>query len=355
MTSKFKQLTKDDRHLIAALKLRKLTNQEIADEVGCHERTIRRELKRGVAGGRSYNATDPHQKKLARRKRLKYLGMKIDKDDDLRQFVVAALYDKQRPEAIEGRLKNFHPELASITAKSIYNWLYAPQGQQYAHLLPSHRYKPKRRSKSKARRELIPDRLPIAQRPVGAANRTRYGHTASDTMVSGKKTGSTVAIAGTVERKLRYVALSKIPDLRPRSMNCGLRKNFNAMGIAIHSDVKDNGIENRDHKVIETELGIRSYFCDPYSSWQKGEIEKVFQMVRAEGIPKGMDLSLVSTRQLRAIQDTLNARWRKSLGYYSANELMDRRRAHEKRQQEKKRTADAMRYTEYNVLTTSNY
>ena len=352
-------LTKEDRHLIASLKRRKLTQAEMAQEVGCSERTIRRELKRGVGAGRDYNATDAHQKKLARRKRAKYLGMKIDQNKELENFIVAALKQNQRPETIAGRIRQFHPELPDITAKTIYNWLYAPQGQQYAHLLPSKRYRPKRRRQKRAKRALIPDRTPLSKRPLGATNRTRYGHTASDTMVSGKKTGSTAAIAGTVERKLRYVTLTKLANLKPQTMNEGLRANFTNMGITIHTDTKDNGIENKQHRYIEQELGITSYFCEPYSAWQKGEIEHIFKLVRAEGIPKGTDLSTITDQQLHGIQDTLNNRWRKSLGYYSPAELMEKRRAYEQkkrqkqRQRQKKRTADAVRYTGSKSLTTT--
>lgn len=353
MGNTYKQLTKEDRHLIATLKRRKLTQTEIAEEVGCSERTIRRELTQGVHAGREYNAVDAWQKKLARRKRSKYLGMKIDTHPDLEAFIVAALKDTQRPEAISGRITAFHPELPTVTAKSIYHWLYAPQGQRYAHLLPSRRYKPKKRRKNKTKRELIPDRIPLSTRPAGATNRTRYGHTSSDTMVSGKKTGSTTAIAGTVERTLRYVTLSKLDNLKPDTMNQGLRANFAAVGIAIHTDTKDNGIENKHHKQIESELGITSYFCDPYSSWQKGEIAHIFKLVRAEGIPKGTDLSTVTTQQLQDIQNTLNNRWRKSLNYHSPAELMSKRRAYEQKQRQKKRTAHAVRYTESKSLTTT--
>lgn len=355
----YNQLTKEDRHTIAALKKRKLTQKEIAAEIGRSERTIRRELKHGVSAGREYNATDAHQKKLARKKRSKYLGMKIDKHDELKDFIVRALESKQRPEAIAGRIVNFHgpnsdQPIPSVTARTIYNWLYAPQGQQYAHLLPSRRYKPKKRRKNRNKRKLIPERTPLTERPTGATNRTRYGHTASDTMVSGKKTGSKTAIAGTVERKLRYVTLAKLDNLRPQTMNKGLKANFKAMGIAIHTDTKDNGIENKHHKQIEAELGITSYFCDPYSSWQKGEIEHIFKLVRAEGIPKGTDLSIITEQQLQDIQDTLNGRWRKSLDYYSPSELMEKRRAYEQKQRQKKRTAKAVRYTKSKSLTTTH-
>lgn len=358
MEQHFHQLTKEDRHTIAVLKKRKLTHKEIAAEIGFSERTIRRELKRGRRSGRAYNATDAHQKKLSRRKRSKYLGMKIDKHPELESFITSALKARQRPETIAGRIKVFHGQashnpLPPVTAKSIYNWLYAPQGAKYAHLLPSKRYQPKQRKKPTAKREIIPNRVSISRRPLSANNRSRYGHTASDTMVSGKKTGSKAAIAGTLERKLRYVSLSKLKDLKPATMNAGLKSNFNAMGIAIHTDTKDNGIENAYHEQIERELGISSYFCDPYSSWQKGEIENIFKLVRAEGVPKGMDLNELSAKQLRAIQDTLNNRWRKSLGYYSPAELMEKRRRYEERQKQKLQLTNTLSYTGSKSLKTT--
>ena len=327
----FNQINKEDRHLISILKSRKVTNIEIAKEIGCSVRTIGRELKRGRMEGRSYNSIDANRAKSLRKITQIYVGFKIEEHEDLRLFIIEALKSGQRPEAIAGRIKHYHLTIPSITARSIYNWIYSSRGQQYSIYLPSNRSKPKKRKKEYSKQERIPDRTPITNRPISINNRSRHGHTSSDTMVSGTKTRSRVAIAGTIERKTRYLTLSLIPNLKPSSMNIGLKKNFKKQMIKIYSDTKDNGIENMLHRQIEDELGIKSYFCQPYHSWEKGEIENAFKLVRAEGVPKGCDLSMITPQRLAQIEDTINSRWRKSLNYASPKELMAKRLAYEQK------------------------
>jgi IS30 family transposase len=42
----------------------------------------------------------------------------------------------------------------------------------------------------------------------------------------------------------------------------------------------DNGLENALHELTNLELGVKSYFCKPYHSWEKGSIEN------RNGIPR---------------------------------------------------------------------
>jgi IS30 family transposase len=82
----------------------------------------------------------------------------------------------------------------------------------------------------------------------------------------------------------------------------------------------DNGIENRDH----TELGIPTFFCDPYSSWQKGGNENGNKLLR-RFFPKGTDFNLVTQKQLDAKVLLINEKPRRSLGYRSALEVAMKR------------------------------
>ena len=86
--------------------------------------------------------------------------------------------------------------------------------------------------------------------------------------------------------------------------------------LAIDSLTLDNGVENQYHE----ELGIPTYFCEPYSSWQKGGIENANGMIR-RFIPKGMDLSKVSKKYLEIVLEIINNKPRKSLGYKTPNEV----------------------------------
>jgi IS30 family transposase len=161
---------------------------------------------------------------------------------------------------------------------------------------------------------MIPGRVSIHERFLGAANRTRYGHWEGDTIVSGKKTVSTAAVSVAYERKSRLITAQRIQNLKPASHTAALRDmlaNKKALSIT-----QDNGIENRLHQ----ELGIPSFFCDPYSSWQKGGVENANKMIRRY-IPKGIDLATISQTYLDQIVSVINGKPRRILGYRTALEV----------------------------------
>src|SRR3989338_1612953 len=163
------------------------------------------------------------------------------------------------------------PLSASKTA--IYACPRSVHGQRHVPLRYSRRYRKKRR-KPKTKKAMIPDRVSIHERFLGADHRTRYGHWEGDTLVSGKKTGSTAAASVTYERKTRLVLARRIENLKPASHTAALQDmltNKKALSIT-----QDNGIENKDHRL----LGIPTFFCDPYSSWQKGGVENANKMIR---------------------------------------------------------------------------
>ena len=78
----------------------------------------------------------------------------------------------------------------------------------------------------------------------------------------------------------------------------------------------DNGIEYKQHHNINTTM----YFCDPYSSWQKGSVENVNKMIRRY-FPKGTDFSKITSEQLKYVIDLINKKPRKILGYRTALEV----------------------------------
>ena len=82
---------------------------------------------------------------------------------------------------------------------------------------------------------------------------------------------------------------------------------------------QDNGIENTRHE----ELGVPVYFCDPYSSWQKGGVENANKMIR-RFIPKGADIAAYSQEYVSMAVDILNNKPRKSLGYKTPLEVMQK-------------------------------
>lgn len=286
--------------------------RSIAAVLGRSPNTISDEIRRNsVRTG--YKPVSAQAKAVARRKFASYQGRKIQESMGLRWYIIVRLQAHWNPDEIAGAMKREkQPFYASKT--SIYEWLRSEWGQYYCQFLDSRRYRSRKRQK-KVARPMIPDRVSIAERPLGATNRTRYGHWEGDTVVSGKRTGSRAALAVVQERKSRYLDARTIPDLRPSSFN-GALWDIQAGVAKMHSLSLDNGLENRYH----ANLDVPTFFCDPYSSWQKGGVENGNRMIR-KYLPKGMDLATVTPAHLQDIMWIINNKPRKILGYKSAAQV----------------------------------
>lgn len=256
---------------------------------------------------------DPYkaQTKISwRRTHVKRDWKKIDQNKKLRNYIISKLKLHWNPDEISGRMKkDKEPFYASKTA--IYEWLHSPRGQYWCTYLYRKRYHKKKRVK-KTKRVMIPSRISYQLRPLGASNRTRYGHYESDSVVSGKLGKGGVSVLQ--ERKSRYV------DARLMASMSALKnsKLLNEMleDKKVLSITTDNGIEYKDHKNINSTV----FFCYPYSSWQKGSVENVNKMIRRY-FPKGTDFSKIKPEQLTYVIDLINKKPRKILGYRTATEV----------------------------------
>lgn len=81
-----------------------------------------------------------------------------------------------------------------------------------------------------------------------------------------------------------------------------------------------NGKEFSYHEQVAKALNIKFYFCDPYSSWQRGLNEHTNGLIR-EYIPKKSKFDTVNKTQIVIIQNILNERPRKSLKFLTPNEI----------------------------------
>lgn len=321
-TNKYEHLTQLKRDRLEALLLGGHNQSEIAKILNVDKSTVSREIKRNrrrkkIKGGikyGSYESDTADHKAYLRRYYAKYQGQKINENNELRKYIIEGLKKFKSPDEISGRMrKEKQPFYASKTA--IYQWLRTGRGNCWCQYLYSRRYHRKKQKGTKLKKALIPNRIGILERPLGATNKTRYGHYEGDTVVSGKKTGSKAALSVAYERKAKYVDILKIPNLKSRSHNKAMKKIFeNKKALSL---TQDNGIENVRHE----ELRIPAYFCDPYSSWQKGGIEQVIKMIRWF-IPKRSDINDYSEEYVKMVVEILNNKPRKSLGYLTPYEVM---------------------------------
>lgn len=321
-TRSYRHLTQADRDRLQALRDTGTKQRDIARILTVDPATICREISRNRRKYRRkkhiknrharYEAGVANHKAYVRRKYAKYQGKKIEEDVRLRRYVASRLRRSWNPDEIAGKMKETHmPFYASKT--TMYEWLRSVWGQRYVKYLYSKRCYVKRRKPKTVAQTMIPNRVSIHERPAYAA--TEYGHYEVDTFVSGRNTGSSAAVAIAVETKADYLVMKKLRGMRPKPFAEAVRNMRRT--VIMKSATLDNGIENRDHEAI----GTSTFFCDPYSSWQKPHVENGIRLVRWF-IPKGSDISQVSETKIARIARILNHKPRKSLGYKTPYEVM---------------------------------
>lgn len=302
MRTKGKHVDINERNQIEILLNRGYTQKEIGLVLDIHKGTISREISRHKQADGIYRASVAQHKADIKRRNSKYQCMKIHKDTNLESSIVSAMENYQSPEAIAGRI-------GGISSPSIYKWLYSIHGQRYCHLLCSKRYRPKRRKKTKQKREMIKEAISIRERP------TEGIHWEGDLFVSSSKLPHSVSVAAFVENRSKYMKNILIPNRKPSTMVYAVRRAFK--DITVTDITFDRGIENKYHKLFP----VPAYFCDPHSPWQKPHVENNIGLLRKWHIPSKTDLSCTSQKDITRYTDIINRKWRKSLGYKSSEEV----------------------------------
>ena len=306
----FRHLDQYDRDRIEALWRRGHTKVEIANVVKVDKSTLSREISRRQRKNGVYDAATAQRKALVKRSNSKYQGMKIEADPKLGAYLVAGLKQLRSPNELSGRMrKGKQPFYASTDA--IYKWLYSVYGQQYCRYLCTRRYRKKPQKGETPKREIIPNKISVRERPRGI----KLHPWEWDAMVSPKKAKTTASIAVACSIKEKYISGTKLENLKPENTKLAVR-NLSSK-FQMDSVTLDSGIENRYHE----SFGIPAYFCDPHSPWQKPHVENSIGLLRRWFIPKKTDLSKVAEEELQMYFDILNHKYRKSLNYQSAYEV----------------------------------
>lgn len=271
-----------------------------------------------------YDPKKAHHKAYVRRKYSKYQGMKIVQDNKLRRFVDTHLYGDQSPRAIAGRLKKRERYLPYASKDSIHRYIKSVYGRRIA----AHRNKTRsRRKPRKAKSAKLKDRTFIGKRPQIINARMRIGDTEADFIVSGK-TGTGILLVA-VCRKSRSVFIEQILHVHIRAVHRAfqrIKKRFPKMKTV----TMDNDLLFERHRELERILGVKIYFCDPYSSWQKGSIENANKYIR-KYIPKGSDISNYSRYIIKKIEGKLNNRIMECLDFLTPHEVIERYRNRKRR------------------------
>lgn len=306
------------------LNFKRVSLRDIAKYVGRDVSVISREITRHKPQFSPYNAE--LAQKAAERKSAHNTIKKLNKDPILLDYVIKRLQDDWSPEQIAGRLKtNPPPELKKkrICLETIYQYIYdggTDYGGKllYRYLRKKKSYRQKHYSRQ-PKKVMITDRTSIHDRDECINQKESYGHLESDSMVCRYRKPISVQY----ERKAMLVRINKLDNFKSQSTNEAITNAINTLPINfVKSITYDNGIENSHHYQLKEEFNIKTYFCDPYASWQKGGVENINGLIR-QYLPRKTDLTTISDNDIYEIQEKLNNRPRKTLNYLTPNEIMN--------------------------------
>ncbi len=321
----YKHLTYEERHTFAAYLRDGLSYREITRRLGRSPNTWSLEV---LENGGNREAYSPQLAQLsASLRKWEANSRNPAKSPAVWDFVLRKLKKRFSPEQISKDIVTQYPrdEIMRISYETIYAFISSKEGREMnLHKFLRHKCLRKlRKTGMKAlptRKVKIPHRISIHERPKIVAAKGRYGDWESDLMEGARRTKACLSVQK--ERRSQYLILVKIPD---KSAKENVRAITGSIGLfpprLRRTITYDNGSENATHARVNRLLKTSSYFCDAYASWQKGSVENGIGLVR-DYLPKRTDLTLISDIELKRIQDELNDRPRKCLGWKTPRQVL---------------------------------
>lgn len=324
-------LSLDERKMIEKMLNQGISRRQIAKVVWKWKTSICDEVKNNSTFHDWYKAHLAH--KLHLRKSLNKGNIsKIENSEKLREYIKEKLLLDWSPEEISWRLKLFHSDtdldtyIPHVCHETIYHFIYESDEWKKLKLAQFLRRHKKKRTKWHERKkkgvEFLKDRVSIHKRPKKINQRKEIWDWESDSVLFSKQKP---VLNVNIERKSRLTRFELVRDKSALS-SIAVQKHIvyemEELGVDINSFTFDNGTENVLHIQLN-EFGVKTYFCDAYSSWQKGAVENMNMFIR-QYLPRKTDVSCLTSQDIYIIQEKLNNRPRKCLGYLTPNEFFYR-------------------------------
>lgn len=317
---KYTQLTKEERYYIERRKanLSNISGRQLAREMGRSHTTINRELKRNIdpsfgfySGLRANTLALDARHKSARKPILMQTIAEKTK-----AFIIESLQDRTSPEQICGRLKVKHG--IRISVSTLYRYIDKDKihgGELYKNL--RHRKKKYKKSKNN-NATVIKNKKSIDERPKIADQKLEPGHWEFDTIYGLDQKSYLLTLT---DKASKYQIIRKLPNKEAATVLSEMQKIVSTTLLPFKTITSDNGTEFAEHEAISALTKADFFFAHPYSSWERGLNEHQNGLIR-DFFPKKIDFRLVDDYEIRGVENNLNNRPRKSLGFLTPAEVM---------------------------------
>jgi IS30 family transposase len=327
---KYKHLSQKEREEIFLYLQEGKKRSEIARMLSRSPSSIGREISRN-------SSVIDRRKNSSKKKKKHYLPDKAEgkykkrrkeskspfplKNHFIYRYTIGYIKEGWSPEQISGRLEYDYKERHEISHECIYQFIYSKRGKEMKlyEYLPRHHTKRRKFTGRKSRKgKIIPNRMSIHKRPIEIELRVEGGHFEGDSIVG---VGKGSALHTEVERVSRYLEMRKILQKTAEETKKAMIDIFSSLPLK-KTCTLDNGCEFTQHEQVSEKTEIDIYFADPYSSYQRGTNENGNGLIR-RFYPKKTNFDTISKEEIQRIQDIINNRPRKCLGYRTPKEVYD--------------------------------
>ena len=261
--------------------------------------TILREIRRNKSL-RGYQVNNAHKKACARRS-----NNALSIIANVWDWVTDKLKENWSPQQIAG----VHGGLSHMSIYR-YIWTNKRKGGRLWQCL-RRKAKPYRQRLTAETRGRINDRVSIHERPSIVDARTRIGDWEADTVIGQHHKQAIVTL---VERKTGLLKMKRVDNKTAQQVSEAMIELLKPVRLQVKTITSDNGKEFAQHKKVKQKLFSPFFFADAYASWQRGTNENTNGLIR-EYLPKGCDFRQVSDNEIQDIENKLNNRPRKRLGF----------------------------------------
>ena len=303
----YKHLSQVESYQIYALMKAGHDQTQIAKLLDRHKSTISRELSRnrGLKGYR------PKQACAIATKRSEKCRNAATVPPWVAEQAACLLKLQWSPEQIAGKLPVSH--------ETLYLHVYSDKarGGTLWKNLRCQKQKRKRYAGGRDRRGQIPHRRPLSDRPVHIELRKQVGHWECDTVIGANHKGAIVTM---VERKSGFSVIVKVSQKTSELVSRAIIEGLRPYMVRVITLTYDNGKEFAGHIQIDQALNSTSYFARPFASWERGSNENFNGLLR-QYVPKKRSMNTVDEEEITMIQNRLNNRPRKRLGFKTPSEV----------------------------------